>query len=119
MLIEKAFRTTIVWQVAASAAIAVAGGILAGRDGALSGILGGLIGIAGVLAFALISARRAATSGAAVRNALRAEAAKVVVMVSLLWLVFAAYQNMVVLAFLGAFVVSVFLSGIAFAVSGD
>ena len=53
------------------------------------------------------------------RVALRAEAAKVAVMVLLLWLVFAAYQSMVVLVFLGAFVVSVLLSGLAFAVSGD
>lgn len=119
MLVGKAFRVTIAWQAAASTAIAIAGGFLAGRDGMLSGILGGVIGIAGVLVFALLSARRTATSVAAVRNALRAEAAKVVVMVLLLWLAFAAYQSMVVLAFLGAFVVSVLLSGLAFAVSGD
>ena len=81
--------------------------------------MGGMIGMAGVLVFGLMSARPAASSNAAVRVALRAEAAKVAVMVLLLWLVFAAYQSMVVLVFLGAFVVSVLLSGLAFAVSGD
>jgi F0F1-type ATP synthase assembly protein I len=54
-----------------------------------------------------------------VRVALRAEGAKVLVIVVLLWLAFVAYRDMVVLAFLGAFVVSVLLSGLAFAVSGD
>lgn len=115
----RAFRVTMFWQGLATAAMAAMAGGLAGGNGALSGVLGGMIGIAGVLVFGLMSARPAATSDAAVRIALRAEAAKVVVMVLLLWLVFAAYQSMVVLAFLGAFVVSVLLSGIAFAVSGD
>ena len=115
----RAFRVTMIWQGLATAVVAAAGGSVAGGNGALSGLLGGMIGVAGVLVFALMSARPAASSNAAVRIALRAEAAKVVVMVLLLWLAFAAYQSMVVLAFLGAFVVSVLLSGMAFAVSGE
>lgn len=115
----RAFRVTMLWQGLATAVFVAAAGSLAGGDGALSGLLGGMIGLAGVLVFALMSARPAASSSAAVRSALRAEAAKVVVMVLLLWLVFAAYQSMVVPAFLGAFVISVLLSGMAFAVSGD
>lgn len=115
----RAFRVTLLWQGLASAVIAAVGGGVAGGNGALSALLGGMIGMAGVLVFGLMSARPAASSNAAVRVALRAEAAKVAVMVLLLWLVFAAYQSMVVLVFLGAFVVSVLLSGLAFAVSGD
>jgi ATP synthase protein I len=115
----RAFRVTLLWQGLASTAVAVLGGVVAGGHGTLSGMLGGMIGMAGVLVFALMSSRPAVNSNAAVRVALRAEAAKVAVMVLLLWLVFAAYQSMVVLAFLGAFVVSVLLAGMAFAVSGD
>jgi ATP synthase protein I len=115
----RAFRVTLLWQGLASAAVAAMGGGTAGGNGVLSALLGGMIGMAGVLVFGLMSARPAASSNAAVRVALRAEAAKVAVMVLLLWLVFAAYQSMVVLVFLGAFVVSVLLSGLAFAVSGD
>ncbi len=107
------------WQVAASAVLAVVAGVAAGTQGFLSAVLGGGIGMIGVLVFALVSGRRAGSSGNVVRIALRAEAAKVVVIAVLLWLAFVAYRDMVVLAFLGAFMVSVLLSGLAFAVSGD
>ena len=107
------------WQVAASVAVAVVAGVTAGRQGFLSALLGGGIGVIGVLVFALVSRRGLGSSGSAVRVALRAEGAKVLVIVVLLWLAFVAYRDMVVLAFLGAFVVSVLLSGLAFAVSGD
>jgi len=53
------------------------------------------------------------------RVALRAEAVKILVIVLLLWLAFAGYREMMVLPFFGTFVVSILLSGIAFAVSGD
>lgn len=117
--ISRAFRVTMAWQVAASIALAVIGGIAAGSQGFLSAALGGGIGVVGVLVFALVSGRRGGSSGNVVRVALRAEAAKVVVIAVLLWLAFVAYRDMVVLAFLGAFMVSVLLSGLAFAVSGN
>lgn len=82
-------------------------------------MLGGGIGIIGVLVFALVSGRAKGDSRNVIRITLRAEAAKVMVIVVLLWLAFVAYRDMVVLAFLGAFVVSVLLSGLAFAVSGE
>ncbi len=107
------------WQAAASVAIAIVAGVVAGRQGFLSALLGGGIGVVGVLVFALVARRGAGSSSSAVRIALRAEGAKVLVIVVLLWLAFVAYRDMVVLAFLGAFVVSVLLSGLAFAVSGD
>ncbi len=117
--IKRAFRVTMAWQAAASVAIAIVAGVVAGRQGFLSALLGGGIGVVGVLVFALVAHRGAGSSSSAVRIALRAEGAKVLVIVVLLWLAFAAYRDMVVLAFLGAFVVSVLLSGLAFAVSGD
>jgi ATP synthase protein I len=117
--IGRAFRRTMAWQVAVSTLLAVIAGLVVGRHGVLSAMLGGGIGTFGVLAFALVSGRPSGDSHNAVRVALRAEAAKVLVIVVLLWLAFVAYRDMVVLAFLGAFVVSVLLSGLAFAVSGD
>jgi ATP synthase protein I len=117
--IGPAFRRTMAWQVAASILLAIVAGLAAGRHGFLSAMMGGGIGVAGVLVFGLVSRRRPGASGSVVRTALRAEAAKVLVIVVLLWLAFVAYHDMVVLAFLGAFVVSVLLSGLAFAVSGD
>lgn len=107
------------WQLAASAAIAVAAAAVAGIHGFLSAIWGGGIGVVGVLVFALMSARREVSPGNAVRIALRAEAAKIAVIVLMLWLAFTAYRELVVLAFIGSFMVSVLLSGTAYAVSDD
>ena len=117
--INRAFRLTMAWQMAASAAVATVAGVVAGRPGFLSALLGGGIGVVGVLVFALVSHRGLGSSSSAVRVALRAEGAKVLAIVVLLWLAFVVYRDMVVLAFMGAFVVSVLLSGLAFAVSGD
>jgi ATP synthase protein I len=116
--IDRAFRLTMIWQAAGTITVALLAAFVVGRAGFLSAVMGGGIGIAGLWAFALMSKRRIPGSGV-VRVALRAEAAKVVVIVLLLWLAFAVYRDMVVLAFFGAFMVSVLLSGIAFAVSGD
>lgn len=117
--IGQAFRRTIIWQAATSMLMAILSGWFAGLHGVVSATLGGGIGIAGVLVFALFSRRSNGDSRNTMRMVLRAEAAKVSAVVVLLWLVFVAYHGMVVLAFLGAFVVSVLLSGLAFAVSGD
>lgn len=117
--IGRPFRVAMAWQSAASAAVAVAAAVLAGNHGFLSAILGGGIGVVGVLASALVASRRPETAAAAVRIVVRAEAAKVIAIVLLLWWVFTAYRDMNVLAFFATFVVSVLLSGVAFAVSAD
>ncbi|MBU1236358.1 MAG: ATP synthase subunit I [Gammaproteobacteria bacterium] len=114
------FLVTMVWQLIATVALALVAGAVAGRHGALSALLGGSIGLVGVLVFALFS--RPWLGGApsnVIGVALRAEAAKILVIVVMLWLAFAVYHDMVVLAFLGAFMVSVLLSGLAFAASGN
>ena len=117
MRIRKPFRTAIKWQFVASVAVAVMSATLAGAEGFLSAILGGGIGVAGMLAFAIVSNAHCPTPEAAVRLAIRAEATKIFVIVLLLWLIFSAYAGMVALAFIGAFTVSILLSGVAFAVS--
>ncbi len=117
--IDRAYRLTMLWQTIATFAVALLAGVLAGGTGFVSAVLGGGIGVAGMWVFALVSKRRLADSGNVVRIALRAEATKVAVVVLLLWLAFATYRDMAVVAFFGAFMVSVLLSGIAFAVSGD
>lgn len=117
--VNRAFIRTIKWQILASSLLAVVAGWLAGIQGALSALLGGGIGVAGVVVFALVLRRPSGDTRGALRAAIRAEAAKVLVVVVLLWFAFVAYHTMVVLAFLGAFMVSVLLSGLAFATSGD
>lgn len=117
--VGRAFRVAIAWQSAAVVSSALVAGLSAGSQGLLSAVLGGGIGIVGVLVFALMSGGTAPSAGLAVRVALRAEAAKIIAIVMLLWLSFAAYRDMVVLAFISTFMVSVLLAGIASAVSAD
>ena len=119
MATSQAFRITMIWQGIATAAVGGLAGFFSGSAGLVSALLGGGIGLMGVWVFSWMAQRRIVGSGSVVRVALRAEAAKVIAIVVMLWLVFAIYRDVVVLAFFGAFMVSVLLSGIAFAVTGD
>ena len=117
MLIGRASRIAMTWQSMAVASTALMAALLFGHQGFVSALLGGSIGIIGLLVFSLYSRRRATSAIDAIRVALRAEALKIIAIVLLLWLSFSAYRDMVVLAFIAAFIVSILLSGIAFAVS--
>lgn len=107
---SKAIRTVLRWQLLATAALAVAAGWLAGTHGALSAALGGLVSFAAGLGFAgVVTLSRVDTAGSVVFSALRAEAIKIILIVLLLWLVMATYENVVVLAFFGTFFVATVL----------
>lgn len=112
------FRVAMVWQAAVTAVIAIVAAFASGAGGFLSALAGGGIGIVGVLVFALVSGDGFSLPAArAMRVALRAEGARIAAIVLLLWLSLAGYHDVVVVpAFLGAFIVSIFLSGVAFAV---
>jgi len=99
------------WQAIASISIAVIAGWWAGWHGALSALLGGLINIAAGVVFAvLIALDRPTSAGATVRVALRAEAAKIAVIVLQLWLILTTYRDVVHAAFFSAFVITVLVS---------
>ncbi len=100
-----------VWQLLASAAVAVAGSWWAGWHGALSGLLGGIVNVSAGIVFAmLVRLGRPATAAATIRTMLRAEAAKIAVIVLQLWLVLTTYREVVHGAFFAAFVVTVLVS---------
>ncbi len=107
---SKPIRTVLGWQVIATVVLTLLAGVLAGVHGALSAALGGVVSLGGGLAFALVaglSGRSKSAEGSiegALLGALRAEAAKVGVIVLLLWAVFALYQQLVAAAFLASFV---------------
>ena len=82
----KPIRTVLKWQLVATAAIAVIAGFWAGQQGMVSAVLGGLVNVVGgvVYAFLLGLGRRAHAVpdvGSALIAMLRAEAAKVLVIV--------------------------------------
>jgi F0F1-type ATP synthase assembly protein I len=114
-VLRKPIRTVLRWQLGATAALALAGGIAAGADGALSAALGGAVSvIAGVLSAAVASRARTRSAGEVLIGALMAEGVKIGLIVLLLWLVLATYADVVVPAFIGAFLITALIFAMAF-----
>ena len=111
------FRPVFGSQVMATIIVASIAGWLAGANGAVSALSGGLIGITAGLVFVFLAAKstgdKGRSAGEVLFAALKAEAAKLFLAGSLLWLVLAFYQNVVVVALLGSFVVSILIFSMA------
>lgn len=113
--LQRPIRTVLRWQLVVTAALALAGGVLAGAEGALSATLGGAISIcAGGAAAVVASIGRARSAGEVLIGALVAEGVKIGLIVLLLWLVLATYEGIVVGAFFGSFLATVLIFGMAF-----
>jgi ATP synthase protein I len=114
-ILRKPIRTVLRWQMIATAALTLAGGLLAGVDGALSAALGGAVSIcAGWVSAVVASKGKAQSAGEVLFGALRAEAVKIGLIVLLLWLVLATYDNVVPLALIGSFIATVLIFTMAF-----
>jgi F0F1-type ATP synthase assembly protein I len=97
--------------VLASALIAAISGWWAGWHGVVSGLLGGLVNVSAGIVFAmLVNLGGRATAAGTLRTMIRAEAAKIAVIVLQLWLVLTSYRDVVHAAFFAAFVVTVLVS---------
>jgi ATP synthase protein I len=132
---SKPVRTVIRWQAWATGLMVVGGAWLAGSHGALSAALGGLISVVSGLAAARLVAWRSAEppvasaetqaarateqAGRALLAALRAEGARIGLIVILLWLVMATYQAVIAPLFFGAFLVTVIIFSLAFFVGDE
>jgi ATP synthase protein I len=104
----------LLWQAAATLIIALIAGLWAGVHGALSAALGGMINLsAGVVYAFVLAIAPPTTAGATIAALFRAEAAKIVVILALLWLVLSTYHEAVLPAFLAAFIVTVLLFRVA------
>lgn len=113
--LSKPIRTVLQWQLAATAALALAAALLAGEHGAISAAAGGGISIIAGLAAALVASRgRARSAGGVVMGALTAEAVKLGLAVLLLWLVLTNYGDAVVAALIGSFVATMLVFAMAF-----
>jgi ATP synthase protein I len=114
-VLRKPIRTVLRWQLGATAALALAGGIVAGADGALSAALGGAVSVvAGGISAVVASRGRARSAGEVLIGALMAEGIKIGLIVLLLWLVLATYTDAVVPAFIGTFVITALIFAMAF-----
>jgi ATP synthase protein I len=113
-LSTRPIRYVLKWQALATVAIAAIAGIWVGVHGAVSAVLGGVVNLSACVVSAFVlGLGKPATAGATVVAVFRAEASKILVIVLQLWLVFATYRDVVLPAFLAAFVITVFLFGVA------
>lgn len=111
----KPIRTVLRWQLLATAALTIVAGFWAGAHGALSAALGGTVSFAsGLVAAVVASLGKTKSAGDVLVAALGAEAIKIGLIVVLLWLVFATYREVVVVAFLGTFIATVLIFAMAF-----
>ena len=103
------------WQVAATALMALVAALVADRPSALSAVAGGGVSIIAGLASALVvSLGKGKSAGGVLAAALRAEAVKLGLALLLVWLVLANYPEAAVAVFLGAFVVTMLIFSMAF-----
>lgn len=113
--LSKPIRTVLLWQLAATAALALAAALPAGKHGAISAAAGGGISVIAGLAAAFVASRGIAKSaGGVVVGALTAEAVKLGLAVLLLWLVLTNYGDAVVAALIGSFVATMLVFAMAF-----
>ncbi len=103
--ISRQIRTALKIQVALTLLIALVIGGIGGIHWAVSALLGGLISVLGSVTYGVLLARVGKGSAeAALIAMLRAESAKILVIVLLLWLVFASYAQVFGAGFIGTFI---------------
>ena len=114
-VLRRPIRTVLRWQLIATAALTIAGGLLAGVDGALSAALGGAVSVVAGWASAVVASKeKGRSAGDVLIGALRAEAVKIGLIAFLLWLVLATYDSVVAPALFGSFVITVLIFTMAF-----
>jgi len=107
-------------QLLITLAVAVAVGVFLGMQSAISAALGGSVSVISSAAYAIIvSHHKGYTAGETLRTALRAESVKIILTVSLLWVVFKFYENLNASAFIGTFILTVLAYSMALLVSDD
>lgn len=115
----KPLRIVIGWQLVITLLLATLSAWTTGVHGAISAMLGGAVAIAGGIVFAYL-ARPPKTHPQhpvmvwdGLGRILKAEGAKVLVIVILLWLVLATYKDVVMVGFIGTFIVAVIVFSMA------
>ena len=68
---------------------------------------------------AIVSRYSGSTAGGILITALKAEAVKIVITVALLWLVMTLYKDVVAVGFIGTFILTVLIFGLALFVTDD
>jgi F0F1-type ATP synthase assembly protein I len=107
-------RVVLGLQFLATFGISSVAGLWIGADGAVSAILGGMVMMVACCVYAALTAgKNVRSAGEILRVLIRAEAAKIGVVVLQLWLVLTAFENVVPGVFICTFIVAVLIYPIA------
>jgi ATP synthase protein I len=110
-------RIVLRWQLIVTAVLTLVSLFLWGAQGGLSAALGGAVNlVAGWVYGWRVSQGEARTPGEALATMLKAEAIKILLIIGQLWLVLANYKDIVHVAFLATFVITVGVFAAAIAV---
>ena len=111
-------RIALRWQIVATAALGLLAWLCAGVHGAISAVLGGVINQVADLAFAmLVSGGRIRSAGNTLRKLIRAESARIVLIVFPMGWVLASYKDVAHVIFFVSFAVSVVVFRMAILIS--
>ncbi len=111
---SRPLRVVLRLQFLVTMGVALGAGWWLGAAGAISAILGGTVMMVACCVYAALTGRnKVRSAGAVLRMLIRAEAAKVGVIVLQLWVVLTAYEAVVPGVFIGTFIVAVLIYPIA------
>lgn len=112
--LNRPLRLVLRLQFLVTSGIALAAGFWLGGAGATSAILGGVVMMVACCVYAWMTAgRQVRSAGEVLRTLIRAESAKIGVIVLQLWLVLTAYDAVVPAVFIGTFIVAVLIYPVA------
>lgn len=111
---SKQIRTVLGYQVIVTISIAVIIGSIGGAHWGVSALLGGFVSLLGGVAYGLLLSRVGKGSAEnALVSMMRAELAKIVVIVLLLWLILAGYDEVFGAGFIGTFIITTLIFSLA------
>ena len=111
---NKQIRAVLKYQAITTLLIALVIGGLGGVHWAISAMLGGVVSLLGGATYGLMLSRVGRDSAEnALLGMMRAESAKIVVIILLLWLVFAGYEEVFGAGFIGTFIITTLIFSLA------
>src|SRR5215203_4828671 len=111
---NRPLRVVLRLQFLVTLIIAAGAGLWLGAHGAFSALLGGMVMIVACCIYAALTGRnKVRSAGETLRVLIRAETAKIGVIVVQLWVVLTAYEAVVPGVFIGTFIVAVLIYPVA------
>ena len=111
---SKQIRTVLEYQVIVTICIAMIIGSIGGAHWGVSALLGGFVSLLGGVTYGLLLSRAGKGSAEnALVSMMRAELAKIVVIILLLWLILAGYDKIFGAGFIGTFIITTLIFSLA------